>query len=510
MRATTGVCVFGGITAFLLITCSAVERPSAWDADTFPDPKRDVNLCGRKGKKSNICDPDGVLTLAGANRIEGVLKDVWEGADPYVRAPCGSAGVIGYQVAVAVMRRMKVHKGEDAAAAAHRIAKALHAKWGVGAAACDNGVLLLLAVDDRQVYISTGQGAQKSLPDNSIGGIVGHMRGALRKGDYDAAVEEAVVDIGLGLAGRPPAGSEWEWFPLIFFGAIGAFLLHSCWKGMRQRRQYRNCRDALKKVKDEQHKLRTREWSRPRTCPVCLEEFAGDPDAPSAPPPPQGPSSADADDGPSAPLLPAENGSSSSKIKDEGEPSSSTSPAGGAAVSGLRRRGSGRMDDAETGGGWKATAAGGSPGAERVPVTLRCGHTFCEPCLTQWMERAATCPICRERVDGDQDAAARGAASSVQGAVRPRYMTDDLLTAELAFRLMTLQHRYPAFITPSLVDRWSAEARDTGNFDFEGAREFLLSDPAVRAQHEMSGRAGNTMSFGGGSGSGGGGGGGSW
>lgn len=55
------------------------------------------------------------------------------------------------QVAVAVMQWMAVPAGEDPAEAARLFAKALHNEWGVGDAACNNGVLLLLSIDDRQV-----------------------------------------------------------------------------------------------------------------------------------------------------------------------------------------------------------------------------------------------------------------------------------------------------------------------------------------------------------------------
>lgn len=48
--------------------------------------------------------------------------------------------------------------GSTPALAAPEFAKQLHSRWGVGDAACHNGVLLLLAVEDRQVYINTGAG----------------------------------------------------------------------------------------------------------------------------------------------------------------------------------------------------------------------------------------------------------------------------------------------------------------------------------------------------------------
>ena len=56
------------------------------------------------------------------------------------------------------MRNMEVPAGATPAMAAQDFAKAIHERWGVGDAACNNGVLLLLSVGDRQVYISTGKG----------------------------------------------------------------------------------------------------------------------------------------------------------------------------------------------------------------------------------------------------------------------------------------------------------------------------------------------------------------
>lgn len=56
------------------------------------------------------------------------------------------------------MSKMEFPAGTAPADAAHAFAKDLHARWGVGDAACNNGVLLLLSIQDRQVYVSTGAG----------------------------------------------------------------------------------------------------------------------------------------------------------------------------------------------------------------------------------------------------------------------------------------------------------------------------------------------------------------
>ncbi len=51
------------------------------------------------------------------------------------------------------MNRMLVPSGEDAAGAAQNFAKQLHDSWGVGDKECNNGVLLLLSIGDRQVSV---------------------------------------------------------------------------------------------------------------------------------------------------------------------------------------------------------------------------------------------------------------------------------------------------------------------------------------------------------------------
>ena len=42
--------------------------------------------------------PDGVLTYDGANLVEGIIKQVLRGEDPYTKAPCGDLGAKGFQV----------------------------------------------------------------------------------------------------------------------------------------------------------------------------------------------------------------------------------------------------------------------------------------------------------------------------------------------------------------------------------------------------------------------------
>lgn len=160
----------------------------------------------------------------------------------------------------------------------------------------------------------------------------------------------------------------------------------------------------------EQENLRSHAWSCPQSCPICLEDFTaqppwrggdrgdssagkghGDDEASSStagggrP----GASGLDAEAGPSTTLLHGREVTSEEEF-------ARMSAAGRAAVRRLRQRrhagepggsgaGAGASSGWAPGEGPSTAAAGGGDGAadgrkERVPVTLGCGHTFCEPC----------------------------------------------------------------------------------------------------------------------------------
>jgi E3 ubiquitin-protein ligase RNF5 len=35
------------------------------------------------------------------------------------------------------------------------------------------------------------------------------------------------------------------------------------------------------------------------------------------------------------------------------------------------------------------------------PVVTRCGHAFCWPCITEWLRRSNSCPVCHGEVQGE-------------------------------------------------------------------------------------------------------------
>ena len=94
---------------------------------------------------------------------------------------------VAMQVAVAIMRKFVMEPGMDANVAAERFAKQLHDSWGVGDPACNNGVLFLLALENRQLYFSTGKGASGHLTDGMLDTIISSVRPLLRAAKYVSA-----------------------------------------------------------------------------------------------------------------------------------------------------------------------------------------------------------------------------------------------------------------------------------------------------------------------------------
>ena len=191
------------------------------------------------------------------------------------------------------------------------------------------------------------------------------------------------------------------------------------------------------------------------------------------------------------------------------------------------------------------------PGVEH----LRCGHTFHAPCITRWLERNASCPICRESQYPGARPAARSndapdrepllratearprsprssvTASAPMPAPAPafaptstststRVVTVEDFEPELRFRLRRVNHFFPRFVDRSMLTTWET---NPWTVSFAQDPRLLSRAPpqpapaggsgggrAVSRSARHGAGATTSMSFGGGSSRGGGGAGGSW
>ncbi|MFM8740144.1 MAG: TPM domain-containing protein, partial [Cytophagales bacterium] len=76
-------------------------------------------------------------------------------------------------------------------------------KWKLGNKNNDNGVLILMAIDDRKMRIEVGQGLEGVLTDALCNRIIrNEMAPAFRQGDFDAGVTSAVNSVIKGIGGE--------------------------------------------------------------------------------------------------------------------------------------------------------------------------------------------------------------------------------------------------------------------------------------------------------------------
>jgi uncharacterized protein len=108
-------------------------------------------------------------------------------------------------------------------------------KWKLGQKEKDNGVLLLIAIEDRKMRIEVGSGLEGVLPDAVCSQIIrNEMAPNFRRGDYDAGVQAAVNAIIASIAGEytaeatdgsevPLSGKEQALIGLFVMGILGIF-----------------------------------------------------------------------------------------------------------------------------------------------------------------------------------------------------------------------------------------------------------------------------------------------
>ncbi|MDY6790099.1 MAG: TPM domain-containing protein [Thermodesulfobacteriota bacterium] len=108
-----------------------------------------------------------------------------------------------------------------------------HDKWKLGQKGKDNGILLLVSLNDRKYRIEVGYGLEGVIPD-SLAGSIGrnYLVPFFRKGDYSTGIYTAAValaneiakDSGVTISGMPQPGKTFqrtkEDQPTGFFGKI--------------------------------------------------------------------------------------------------------------------------------------------------------------------------------------------------------------------------------------------------------------------------------------------------
>lgn len=257
------------LLAFLIFSLlPPIPTQSTWLKENFPNPIRDTRKCGRRGVVSWICDPDEVVPYEEANILEEMLQNVGtktkSGCSVDPQRP-------GFQVGIAVMNEMEVPSEMTKEEVAKDFARHLHSKWGVGSAGCDDGVLLLLSVKDRQIYVSTGRTAKKLLTDGQIDIIIDEMKPILVDKQYGKALNLATERMHQVFDGKILRSKHY--FAVICILVFLAFFLGFVIYKAYQSRQYESCQEKLNRIERERNAAKKSKKYVSSSCPICLEDF---------------------------------------------------------------------------------------------------------------------------------------------------------------------------------------------------------------------------------------------
>ena len=80
--------------------------------------------------------------------------------------------------------------------------------WGIGDARLNNGVLLLIAKDDRAFRIEVGYGLEGAITDGYAGSVLDAMKGEFRKENYSPAILQAYITLAQKAAAEYGAALE--------------------------------------------------------------------------------------------------------------------------------------------------------------------------------------------------------------------------------------------------------------------------------------------------------------
>jgi uncharacterized protein len=197
------------LASLALVVCLVVAAVAA----TFPP------LTGR------IVDQAGIVPAATKTSLEPKLADLEQKS--------------GIQLVVATVRSLEGQEIEP-------YANDLFRAWKLGEAQKNNGVLLLVAPNERKVRIEVGYGLEGTLTDALSKVVIANaIAPRFKTGDYGGGIERGVEDI---ITILTTDASEWQqrpalrtdstsadsWLPLLFFLVV-IFILWISMRGARPR-----------------------------------------------------------------------------------------------------------------------------------------------------------------------------------------------------------------------------------------------------------------------------------
>ncbi|KAK3109059.1 hypothetical protein FSP39_022051 [Pinctada imbricata] len=158
-----------------------------WVKEDYPNPRENVNECGRNCTTSFICDPSGILT---SDQADGLDKTLWEISTNGKCTCTECSSNDGHLIYIALIARMEIPTGTSKGMTAYYFAEYLRKKWMNGT--CGNLVVIVVSTEDRQVQTNAGPNAFKTLNLDCIGLIYNEVRLLFTNGEYHTALRGMV------------------------------------------------------------------------------------------------------------------------------------------------------------------------------------------------------------------------------------------------------------------------------------------------------------------------------
>ena len=254
----------------LLLVCSSIVFATPYTPSTVPHPRQ-------WNASAFVSNPDAILTTAEASAIQQVAVQLNQAT--------------GVELVTVALRDIGYADAFD-------FALELFNRWGIGARGRNNGVLIFLALESRDIQIITGGGIEGLLPDAACSRILhDQMIPLLSEGRYAEGLlagnkaialrltdQRAMEELLLGYKRKPVTASPWQ--ELSIFSLIVALLaLIYYWCAPRCPK----CRKKGIKVRTEMLEQATYKHSglgiKHYTCPCCGHTWEKKFKTPKAPKP---------------------------------------------------------------------------------------------------------------------------------------------------------------------------------------------------------------------------------
>ena len=173
------------LTSFLV----PIIYAQSYNPADIPDPRLDPSACNRETNTTFICNPNLLITNEAANSFDLIAGDLEYLS---INFTCDNE-TAGIQLAGLIVQEVTLEDGESTEDGMKRFALAVHNDWGVGDYRCDNGVMIVIGVENRYTYITTGDGVL-ALKDD-INRIVDGARTHMRTGDYGGGMLNMAQEI---------------------------------------------------------------------------------------------------------------------------------------------------------------------------------------------------------------------------------------------------------------------------------------------------------------------------